>query len=235
MARGALFHLLRNRLYLGEIPHRTASYPGQHQAIIGGELFEAVQAKLDETAIMLRPNRPTRDARPHTGAPLKGLIFDAFCQRMSPVSARRKGGATYRYYVSQPLQTGQSVERRTLQRTPAGPIEELVNDRLRRIGVAKNGDGGIDWTSIRAALIRVEVKASTVTLQLKREVHAWAGDAAHLAARLAPNDQIELDEIELRITVPAHFARRGGTLVALNSTGGDAVARSVMTARSALP
>src|SRR6201999_2799190 len=43
---GALRHLLRNRLYLGEIPHKDLSYPGQHPAIIPAELFAAVQAQL---------------------------------------------------------------------------------------------------------------------------------------------------------------------------------------------
>ena len=31
-SRGALFHLLRNRIYLGEIVHKTQSYPGKHGA-----------------------------------------------------------------------------------------------------------------------------------------------------------------------------------------------------------
>ena len=225
MDRGALFHLLRNRLYLGEIPHRTTSYPGRHPAIIDPDLFEAVQAKLDETAIMLRPNRPAPDAKPHAGAPLKGLIFDASGHRMSPVSARRKGGATYRYYVSQQLQTGCTLDRQDLQRVPAGLIEELVHDRLRRVGLTGGDSSGTDWTSVRAGVTRVEVKASTVTLQLSPGVQLRAADAVGLAARLGPGDQIETDETGIRITVPARFTRRSGALVALNPGGGDAVAR----------
>jgi DNA invertase Pin-like site-specific DNA recombinase len=33
-ARGALYHLLRNRLYLGEIRHRDQWYPGEHDGIV---------------------------------------------------------------------------------------------------------------------------------------------------------------------------------------------------------
>jgi hypothetical protein len=32
--RGALYHLLANSIYLGEIRHKSLSYPGQHEAII---------------------------------------------------------------------------------------------------------------------------------------------------------------------------------------------------------
>jgi DNA invertase Pin-like site-specific DNA recombinase len=225
MARGALFHLLRNRLYLGEIPHKTASYPGQHQPIIDADLFEAVQAKLDETAIVLRPNRPTPDAKAHAGAPLKGLIFDAAGHRMSPVSARRRAGATYRYYISQPLQAGGIADRRILQRTPAGLIEDLVHDRIRRIGIAGDDHKGIDWTAIRTSLTRVEISAAGVSVQLKFGAHPRPGDAAGLAARLGPDDQLEVTEAGIKIMVPARFTRRSGTLVALNSAGGDALLR----------
>jgi site-specific DNA recombinase len=39
--RGALFHLLKNRVYLGEITHRGSSHPGRHPAILDAGLFEA--------------------------------------------------------------------------------------------------------------------------------------------------------------------------------------------------
>jgi DNA invertase Pin-like site-specific DNA recombinase len=41
--RGALFHLLKNRIYIGEIVHRGESYPGQHEGIVDPELFARVQ------------------------------------------------------------------------------------------------------------------------------------------------------------------------------------------------
>lgn len=34
--RGGLNHVLRNRVYLGEITHRGKAYPGQHDAIVPG-------------------------------------------------------------------------------------------------------------------------------------------------------------------------------------------------------
>ena len=41
-SRGALFHLLRNRVYLGEIVHRKQTFPGEHEAIVEVSLFSAV-------------------------------------------------------------------------------------------------------------------------------------------------------------------------------------------------
>ena len=44
--RGALYHLLQNRVYLGEVVHKGVSYPGEHERIIDEELWSAVQARL---------------------------------------------------------------------------------------------------------------------------------------------------------------------------------------------
>ena len=45
--RGALYYLLQNRLYLGEIVHKEKSYPGKHEAIVDKALWDEVQAILD--------------------------------------------------------------------------------------------------------------------------------------------------------------------------------------------
>ena len=43
---GALYAILNNRLYRGEIAHRGAVYAGQQEAIVSPELWDAVQALL---------------------------------------------------------------------------------------------------------------------------------------------------------------------------------------------
>ena len=45
-SRGALYQLLANRIYLGEITHRGKSYPGEHEGIIEATIFEEVRATL---------------------------------------------------------------------------------------------------------------------------------------------------------------------------------------------
>src|ERR1700674_3673007 len=46
IARGALYLMLQNRIYLGEIVHKDQSYPGEHQAILDEGLWEQVQSVL---------------------------------------------------------------------------------------------------------------------------------------------------------------------------------------------
>ncbi|MEQ1672812.1 MAG: recombinase family protein, partial [Hyphomicrobium sp.] len=45
-ARGALYQMLQNKLFRGEVAHRGNVYPGQHQAIIPDDLWQKVQTKL---------------------------------------------------------------------------------------------------------------------------------------------------------------------------------------------
>ena len=51
LARGALYLMLQNRIYRGEITHKGNSYPGEHQAIIDQPLWDAVQAVLAKNRI----------------------------------------------------------------------------------------------------------------------------------------------------------------------------------------
>ena len=131
--RGALYHLLQNRVYLGEITHRDQSYPGAHPAIVPVELFEAVQAKLAS-------QRHTRQARPQRSAAmaLKGLLFDAGGAPMSPAFGYGRHGRVYRYYVSAPLQQGRKAaegDDMMLRRISAPAVEERLRGELaRRMG-----------------------------------------------------------------------------------------------------
>ena len=78
-SRGALFQLLRNRLYLGMIVHKGRVHPGRHQAIIDADLFEAVLARLDANT-----RRRASKLEQKADAPLAGRLFDADGQPMSP-------------------------------------------------------------------------------------------------------------------------------------------------------
>ena len=47
-SRGALYSLLANKLYLGQIEHRGQVHPGQHKAIIDARIWEKVASQLAE-------------------------------------------------------------------------------------------------------------------------------------------------------------------------------------------
>jgi site-specific DNA recombinase len=124
LARGALYLMLQNRIYLGQIVHKQQSYPGQHEAIIDPELWQRVQQRLEQ-------NRVERKMSHGAAAPslLTGLIYDGQGHRMTPTHAV-KNGRRYRYYVSRPLITQGRTDSSDGWRVPAADLEQLVTDRL---------------------------------------------------------------------------------------------------------
>jgi site-specific DNA recombinase len=125
-SRGALYLILQNRIYRGEIAHKGQSHPGEHPPIIDQPLWDGVQAQLAF-------NTGERNAGTGTRQPslLAGMLFDRDGNRMTPSHAIKKG-RRYRYYVSRPLITKDQTERSTGLRIPAAEIEQLVTSRVRR-------------------------------------------------------------------------------------------------------
>jgi DNA invertase Pin-like site-specific DNA recombinase len=128
-SRGALFHLLRNRTYLGKIVHKDTVHEGEHDGIVDPELFERVQAKLNANSRRYRTAAETRV----TKAALTGKLFDQTGEVMSPSFSRGRSGKVYRYYVSASLQQGGSQrDDGVLQRLPAPDIEMLATKTAAR-------------------------------------------------------------------------------------------------------
>ena len=94
-ARGALYALLRNRLYIGQIRHRDQWYPGEHKGIVPLDLWDKVQAQLNSN-LQTRHNR----VKEQSSSLLTGWIEDADGTRFTPSFTIRRG-RRYRYYVSQ--------------------------------------------------------------------------------------------------------------------------------------
>ena len=101
--------MLQNWLYRGNVAHKEKIYPGQHEAIIAPELWQAVQDRL-------AAGRRERSMAVGAEAPslLPGLIFDSDGARLTPTHAVKKG-KRYRYYVSTALIT------RSRSEHPKGP------------------------------------------------------------------------------------------------------------------
>lgn len=124
LARGALYLMLQNRIYRGEIVHNQACYTGEHTAIIDDALWTVVAERLAS-------NKHERDNGALAEAPslLAGLLYDACGEPMTPTHAV-KNGRRYRYYISRVLVTHSRAQAPHGQRIPAGDIETLVTDRL---------------------------------------------------------------------------------------------------------
>ncbi len=206
--RGALFHLLRNKVYLGKITHKDHVYPAEHPLIIAVALFDQVQA-------MLQAQTRRRGGTPLRMSPalLTGKLFDAMGAPMSPTHARGKSGKRYRYYVSAPLQQGKrpiSEPSGVPQRVAAGALEDLLAATMRRLLPG-------DAQSI-AQVMRVELHRERLVMVLP--------------AKLAPLIEPQLDQAEAIARDPANRKTCRLLLPIIIGTRG---ARTTITSGAAVP
>lgn len=193
-SRGAIFHLLRNRIYLGEIVHKEKVHPGQHAAIVDRELFASVQSQLDANKVARREHT-TRNA------PLAGFVFDAEGKRMTPAYSRGRSGQRYHYYVCAALQTGGSVPANVVSRVPAQALEDTVIERLRHW----SGRAATSIAELTQSLQRITVHRDAITLDVSPPAHEdWV-------ANLTPQERLICDDGDkLRIACAIKICTQGG-------------------------
>jgi site-specific DNA recombinase len=126
-ARGALYCLLQNPVYVGKVRHRDAIYAGEHEGIIPEQLWDKVQERL-------RANCNTRRTGSNAKSPslLVGLLYDPQGNRFTPFHADKRG-KRYRYYVSQGKIHGRPAASSSPTRIPARDIEEIVCGRIQSL------------------------------------------------------------------------------------------------------
>ena len=211
-SRGALYALLANPLYVGEIRHKGICHPGRHEPLVDRELWEAVQARLRSKDVG-RAN----GCRQPTSSPLAGKLFDEAGQRLTPSHAT-KGGRRYHYYVSRHLISGNASDAAIGWRLPAREIEraaaaaacEILRDRAALAEVLQNAGmslqriaalldsaaalserlAGVDdaIAQLRPLIHRVELRRSglRVTLSLAALLGETERDQAPTVTRVIP-------------------------------------------------
>jgi DNA invertase Pin-like site-specific DNA recombinase len=122
-SRGALYHLLNNRIYLGEVVHRGHSYPGQHEAIVARDLW-------NQAATLLKENNQAHRTRKSQSTPslLAGKLFDCNGVRFTPTHAV-KDARRYRYYTSQTV-VQQAGIKPAITRFPAQELEQFLRSQV---------------------------------------------------------------------------------------------------------
>jgi site-specific DNA recombinase len=184
--RGALYYMLSNRFYIGEVKYKDEILPGEQPAILDRALFEAVEQK----RLAQWSHRTVR--RNKSDHLLAGLLFDEAGHRMIPTHAT-KAGIRYRYYASAPVLHGEAgtASAGSVSRVPAAEIEGIIVKSLKQHLAANQG------------------KSATATLPLKdRDMLAQlvAGIVVHgdrLIVRFKSDDEDEgsdpLDDRSLTI------------------------------------
>lgn len=124
LAKGSLYHILSNKVYLGKITHKNKEYDGQHEPIISEELFNNVQNLLKANSVQRKHSTNAK-----TGSLLAGLLFDDKGNKMSP-SYSNGNNKHYRYYLSMSIKNPVDYERGEITKISAGEIEKFVQDDL---------------------------------------------------------------------------------------------------------
>jgi len=218
-ARSALYRMLQNRLYIGEVCHKGEAYPGQHNGIVDPAGFEQVQTLLKRNRIDhadgVRATEPSL---------LIGKLWDAYGRRMSPDHCC-KSGKRYRYYASD-NRDARLKER--CHRVPAGELEAIVLAQLgKRLGAESDL---VSPTSLqvmplskRRRLVsdhigKIEVHADRVDFHFTEQTGTSqvATIAVQLIRRgketrlaLSPDDHTtgQRDPALIKLVVKAHIAR----------------------------
>ena len=128
--RGPLAYLLRNRFYIRKVVFKGETLAGEQPAIVDQDLFDAVQAKLNEQINNHRVSRTKSEAL------LLGRIYDDRGHKMTP-SHVRKRGIKYRYYISSALLQGQADHAGAVSRIPADEVEAQSDQLVIELANAK--------------------------------------------------------------------------------------------------
>jgi hypothetical protein len=196
-SRGALYAVLSNPLYIGEVRHRGVRHPDQHQAVVKRELWDKVQQQLDEHAMR-------RQLRAES-SPLAGKLFDPSGTGLTPSHAP-KGARRYRYYISRGLNIGPAHRVHDGWRLPALEIERTVAATAQQLLT--------DEPAIATAVEDAGVAANRIPSILET-TRAWGGklrsstEASAALTALVHRVELSRDGLRLSLKVPMPTAGAG--------------------------
>ncbi len=177
--QGALFYMLRNRFYLGEVMFKGDILPGPQPPLLDRTLFDAVQTRLTEQWA----HRTT--ARIRSQALLAGLLFDDAGQRMVSTYASRNR-VRHRYYTSAPCIRGPTDEALgSVRRVPASEIEAVITKAvIPHTNIAGPTSTGplISREALEAAVTKIEVRKNQLAVYLKNSGGDCGNEPAGLDA-----------------------------------------------------
>jgi site-specific DNA recombinase len=233
-SRGALYELLANPIYLGEIRHKGTRHPGLHEPIVDQQLWDKTQFLLRSRAVRRAP----RTAKSAAG-PLTGKLFDESGQSLTPSHAV-KGERRYRYYVSRSLIKGTADSTGRGWRLPASEIErsvaaaacQILSDQAaiatsaQVIGLSENRLPSVfsaaeDWrqrlqseveagAALDGLVDRIDLTESSIRLALKLPLPSSDGQPAesvsHLLITRVVSMKIKRRGVEMRLIIKGNGA-----------------------------
>src|SRR5260221_5614342 len=241
-SRGALYALLSNPIYVGEIRHKNLRHPGQHQAIMDRTVWERTQQQLQEHRVRAKSHDTG-----HEKSPLIGRLFDENGDGRTPSHARKEE-RKYRYYVSRnfpaqglaPSRVGWRLPARELEGRVAAAAGEMLGDESAVLEAAQKTDinssqvdrvlhaartwrhrlqSEAEQTSAIGALVdRVELRSDGIRVSIKLPIAGAEKSRAQLPAQVAIARsfpmQLKRRGVDFRLVVGDH--NRAGAIVDLS-------------------
>jgi site-specific DNA recombinase len=173
--KSTLQKLLTNVLYLGKMPYKGEVFDGEHEPIVGEDLFGRVQG-------LLRRNRNSggKYIRNKHGALLKGLVRCKHCGCTMSHHFASRGVKRYRYYVCMKAQK-EGWNACPAPSLPAKELEDFVLGEIRALGK----DGRILEEALAAT--QAHLQADIGALQRQRKVvEGRIRGLSHEVGELAP-------------------------------------------------
>jgi len=196
--RGALYRILRNRLYLGQIQHRGHIYEGEHQGIVPLEIWDRVQGILDGKK---RGGGDSNSDSNHYI--LREILFDDSGNNLRGTFTQKKKSRRYRYYVSAPLLGHGNKPKNDLLRIPAQAIEQIIEDRT-RILLAIPNQTPIERHDILSCIQRIVVRKNQIRMIINTENHS-----VDMARIQHETDSIERAGDEVALVLAIKLGRNG--------------------------
>jgi DNA invertase Pin-like site-specific DNA recombinase len=198
--RGALYHLLSNPVYVGEIRHKDERHPGQHEALISRELWERVQIQLRSKPGRKSETRETEAPR----SPLTARLFDENGEPLY-VQGCAKGRQRYRYYVSKALVRGDGNSNENGWRLSAAEIEQTVAS----VAVALLSDQNVIVTAAEHSNID-QGRLSSVLKYVRALIERLqsAGQSDSVLREMV--ERVQLSATAIRLSLAIRLPEQGG-------------------------
>lgn len=135
-----IYRILNNYTYIGEVNYKNYICKGEQDGIIDLLVWNRVHE-------ILRENAPEKEKgiRVATIAPLRGILRCGYCDCAMKPTYANKNGRKYYYYICS-KDTKRAEHSCPLRKVPAGEVENVVRDELKRLfstdaflsGIARN-------------------------------------------------------------------------------------------------
>ena len=184
--KNALYRVLTNVIYTGQVNHKGTLYAGEHEPIVDAALWDQVQERLRGNGV-----DGGREVRNRYGALLRGLLHCDACGTGMMHTYTLKGSRRYRYYVCITAQQ-KGWDACPTKSVAAQSIEDSVVARIRAFGA----DSRIVHQTVRKVREQNEAASGEMAVELKvalKDLARLQGELVKVAA--APGNGLRTDRL----------------------------------------